>query len=308
MKDVDRRLGELARRQHGTFSRAQARAAGLSSSALYRRIERDQILVCGSAALHLPGTVLTWHGELQAGLLDLGPDARVSGPAAAQLLELDGFNGDCLEYLVPRSRRDRKANGRVHSTSSITALDCCTINGLPCVSATRAVVELLAHASLREAGNALDSACRKHLTAQSVVRRRLEELGRQGRRGVAIFEQLMKAGAVESWLERRFLDVIRRAGLPVPVLQQRYELEEVGIARVDFEYPLWSIVVEVGGQRGYLSLDERRRQERRRNALQLEGKTIYFFTREDVERDPGYVVRTLTAALTGGDRTRSRPA
>jgi hypothetical protein len=308
VKEVDRRLGELARRQHGAFSRAQARAAGLSSSALYRRIARDQILVCGTAALHLPGTVLTWHGELQAGLLDLGPGARVSGRAAAQLLELDGFNGNWFEYLVPRSQRDRKANGLVHSTCSITALDCCTIDGLPCVSATRDVVELLAHASLREAGNALDSACRKHLTAQSVVRRRLEELGRQGRRGVAIFEQLMKAGAVESWLERRFLDVIRRAGLPVPMLQQRYELADVGIARVDFEYPLWSIVVEVGGQRGYLSLDERRRQERRRNALQLEGKTIYFFTREDVERDPGYVVRTLTAALTGGDCTRSRPA
>jgi hypothetical protein len=307
MKDVDRRLADLAARQHGTFSRAQARAAGLSSSALYRRLERDQILVCGIAALHLPGTVLTWHGRLHAGLLDLGPGALVSGRAAGQLHQLDGFTANCLEYLVPRSRRDRKTTGLVHSTSNLIALDCCTIDGLPCVSATRAVVELLAHASLGEAGNALDSACRTHLTARSVVRRRLEELGRQGRRGVAAFEQLIKAGEVESWLERRFLEVIGRAGLPIPVLQRRYELADVGIARVDFEYPLWSIVVEVGGPRGYLSLAERRRQERRRNALQLEGKTICFFTREDVERDPGYVIRTLTAALTGTDR-RSRPA
>lgn len=69
------------------------------------------------------------------------------------------------------------------------------------------------------------------------------------------------------------------------------------VARVDFDFEPSSVVVEVGGRRGYMSNDERRRQERRRNELQLRGKVIYFFTTEDVVEDPGYVLRTLSAAL-----------
>jgi hypothetical protein len=41
----------------------------------------------------------------------------------------------------------------------------------------------------------------------------------------------------------------------------------------------------------------RRRQEYRRNELQLLGKTIYFFTTEDVTGDPDYVTGTLIAAI-----------
>jgi very-short-patch-repair endonuclease len=96
----------------------------------------------------------------------------------------------------------------------------------------------------------------------------------------------LRAGVVESWLERRLLAVVRRAGLPALVTQKRYELPGLGAARVDFEFLTYPIVVEVGGQRGYLSLDERRHQEHRRTALQLAGKTVYFFTTDDVTERP----------------------
>ncbi len=50
-------------------------------------------------------------------------------------------------------------------------------------------------------------------------------------------------------------------------------------------------------RRGYMSADERRRQEHRRNELQLIGKLVYFFTTEDVCETPAYVVSTLQSAL-----------
>jgi hypothetical protein len=176
-------------------------------------------------------------------------------------------------------------------------LDRTTIDGLPCTSGTLTVVQLLARGDEHEAGNALDSACRKRITAPSVVERRLARLGRRGRRGVAMFERLQRAGCVESWLERRFIATVRRSGLPDPVLQRRYRFDDGRIARVDFEFPPLPVIVEVGGSLGSLSLEERRRQERRRNALQLEGKVIYFFTREHVEAEPSYVAATVAAAL-----------
>lgn len=110
-------------------------------------------------------------------------------------------------------------------------------------------------------------------------------------------DELAAQGCVESGLERQFVRIVVSAGLPTPSLQKRYELPGVGVARVDFEFATFPIVVEVGGRRGYLSREERQRQERRRNALQLAGKTIYFFTRDDVMDDPEYVITTLFAAL-----------
>jgi hypothetical protein len=146
-------------------------------------------------------------------------------------------------------------------------------------------------------GNALDTACRKGLIAERAVVGRLGELGRQGRKGVADLDRLLADGGVQSWLERLFFDVIRSTGLPKPAAQRLYYRDGVHVARVDFDFDPLPIIVEVGGRRGYLSFDERRRQERRRNELQLLGRIVYFFTREDVTTDQDYVVATLRSAL-----------
>ena len=202
-----------------------------------------------------------------------------------------------LEFLQPWSQRDRTTTGLVMSSRQIVKLDRVEVEGIFCTSGTRTVVQILAIGSEREAGNALDSATRKHLTAPSVVRRRLEELGTQGRPGVAMFNRVMESAGVQSWLERRFLELIRGARIPNPTLQRTYRADGQHVARVDFDFTPKAVIIEVGGRRGYLSLDERRRQERRRNALQLLGKTIYFFTTEDVVEDGSYVLSTLQDAL-----------
>jgi hypothetical protein len=89
----------------------------------------------------------------------------------------------------------------------------------------------------------------------------------------------------------------QRAGLPVPLSQRRHELAGVGVARVDFEFATFGIVVEVAGRRGYLSRDEREQKERRRTALQLAGQTVYQFTTHDILNDPDDVIGTLFLAL-----------
>ena len=249
MKEVDRRLIALAEQQYGVVGRDQVRALGLSSSNLSYRVRQGQLVEFGTSTLRLPGTAPSWYGVLAAGLLDLGPQALITGRAAARLMGLDGFESESAEFLVPRSLRHRTTIGSVMSSAQIRGIDRTRIGVFPVTSATRTIVELLRTARLEEAGNALDRhACRKRLTAVPVVRRRLEELARSGRAGVAAFDELVRVGTVESWLERRFVKVVRDARLPEPVLQQRHRLEGVGIAHVDFEYPLWGVVVEVGGR------------------------------------------------------------
>lgn len=203
VKDVDAALVELAGTQHQVFSRLQASAAGLSASAVSRRVAAGRLVACGTAALHLAGVTLTYRGRLMAGLLDLGPDALVSGRAAAHLHGLDGFGEGPLEFLVPRDQRNRRTTGKVASTqAALSRLDRSLVDGLACTSPTRTVIELLAHATADEAGDALASATRRRLTAPAVVQRRLQALGRTGRAGAEALDRLVALGAVESGLER----------------------------------------------------------------------------------------------------------
>lgn len=112
-----------------------------------------------------------------------------------------------------------------------------------------------------------------------------------------MLDRLMESAGVRSWLERRFLRIVRAARLPEPAVQRVYRRDLVHIARVDFDFLPAPVIVEVGGRRGYLAADDRRRQEHRRTELQLIGKIVYFFTSDDItDREP-YVVATLSRAL-----------
>jgi hypothetical protein len=297
VNDSDRSLAALAGKQRQVFTRDQARSAGLSFNGIRRRIDSETFVVVGPRTLTFGGVTLDWRGQLQAGLLDLGAGALVSGEAAAALHDLDGFAEGLLAYLVPRSMKNCSTAGIVTSSSDIAALDRTTVDGLAVTSGTRTVIELIGRVGPDRLGNALDSACRRFLTAPSVVEQRLGELGRQGRPGVAAFDRLAAVSGVQSWLERAFLRILKPTGLPRPDIQRVYRRDGAHIARVDFDFSPWPVIVEVGGKRGYLSNSERQRQERRRNDLQLLGKVIYFFTTEDVVDDPAYVIRTLTEAL-----------
>lgn len=297
MNDAERALAEWAARQHQVFSRDQARAAGLSNKAIARREADGSFVVVGPQARTFGGVTLDWHGRLHAGLLDLGPGAVVAAEAAAALHHLDGYGPGPLAYLTERSSRHRHTAGVVVTTSDIARDDIVTIDGLDTTSATMTIIHLLGRVDRRRLGNAYDSAVRKRLTTPWAIDKRLDELGRRGRKGLTDLEALRQVGDVQSWLERAFLKLIRDEGFPPPTVQRVYRRDGVHVARVDFDFAPFPLVVEVGGSRGYLSSDERRRQEHRRNELQLLGRVVYFFTYADVVHEPGYVLATLSHAL-----------
>ena len=305
MNDADRALAELARRQRQVFTRQQATAAGLGRSAFTRRVRGGLFVPVGSHTFTFAGVALGWHGRLQAGLLDLGPGAIVTAESAAVLHGLDGFwypDEPPVVFVVERADRNRRTVGTVLSTPRIGPLDRTVIDGFPVASGTFTVVQLLGRVDCELLGNAFDSACRKGLTARRAIERRLADLGRQGRPGVADLDSVLADAGVQSGLERRFRALTKGRGYPLPTTQRVYRHKGVHVARVDFDFAPLPIIVEVGGRRGYLSSAERQRQERRRNSLQLLGKVIYFFTTEDVFDDPAYVLDTLDACL----RLRSR--
>ncbi|MEJ7800800.1 MAG: DUF559 domain-containing protein, partial [Ilumatobacter sp.] len=100
-------------------------------------------------------------------------------------------------------------------------------------------------------------------------------------------------------LERRFLELMRQAGLPRPETQVvlRTPGDARFVARVDFLYPEHGFVIEVSGQLGHASPSERSRDAQRRNELQDLGLRVYEFTWDDVTKRPLAVVVKIRALL-----------
>jgi AbiEi antitoxin C-terminal domain len=297
MNDALRTIAALAAEQHEVVSRAQILAHGVSRSALQRHVAGGLLVAVGAHTFRFAGTALTWRGHLHAGLLDLGRDALVAGRSAAALHGLDGFEPGSLEFVVPRGQRRRRTVGVVRSCPPVPPLDRSQVDGLAVTGPAFTVVQLGAHGSERQVANAVDSAVRLGLITPDVVQRRLGVHRYPNMAGGRLLDAVLADAGVQSHLERQFLRLVRQAGLPTPALQRVHRRGSRLVARVDFDFAPLPVVVEVGGQLGYLTRTERQRQERRRSELQLLGRIVYFFTYEDITGDPSYVVGTLRSAL-----------
>lgn len=130
---------------------------------------------------------------------------------------------------------------------------------------------------------------------------RLEKLRCRGREGVSNLEAILvdRAGGrvTESWLEREFLRLIDSRGLPTPACQRRVRARGAFVARVDFLYEGFGIVVEVTGAVGHSTREQRARDAERRNRLGMLGLLVLEFTYEQVVGTPDAVVAALWEAI-----------
>jgi len=143
----------------------------------------------------------------------------------------------------------------------------------------------------------IDEAIRRRLVTVARLTNRLATIGGRGRAGSELLRSLLLDSGGESFLERRFLRLVRTAGLPRPQCQVAHRKDGIHIARVDFFFPGTQVVAEVSGRLGHVSDAERRRDAHRRNALQQAGRVVLEFTTADVLDGRAYVLSTLRRSL-----------
>jgi len=205
-----------------------------------------------------------------------------------------------VQFTVARGQRNREVLGGdavVHSSTIRLKGDLRRVDGLPVTSPERTIVDLArAGAATPLLEVAIDSAVRLRLTTLDHIIDRIDACQGPARRGVARLDELVLTSGGHTVLERRFLKLLRRAGLPLPKPQVVHRREGRHVARVDFLFPERDLVVEVSGGRGHSTAAERAKDARRRNELQQLGRTVLEFTYEDVTRREAYVLRTLELA------------
>lgn len=298
-----------AAEQRGAVSTEQMRGCGLTWKA-QRTAERNGLLrfvePCVAVVVGSPDS---WHRRLWVGLLALGPEAWVSHEAAAALHGLDRALFEPLDFTVPRGIRRRIGFGHVHTTAHVGPLDVVTVDGIRCSSATRTILDLayLGVPPIRLAAS-IDSSRRLGLSATQVLAERLGALRGPGRYGVRMIDRLLPDSGGETPLERSFLTIMRRHGLPRPRTQFRVVNERGFVGRVDFIYDDLGIVVEVTGRKGHASDWERRCDAQRRNELTDQNLKVFEYTRGDVDDRPDWVATTMRERLIAAGWTTARPA
>lgn len=240
----------------------------------------------------------TWALRVRAGAAWLGADAAVAGRTAARWWGLDGFEDvESVEFLVPRQRRSVRGI-TLHTTLDWDRGDVLRHDDVTLTSVTRTVIDMAGHGvSLRLLEAAVDSGVRDRRTSLPTLQRRIAEMDRPGRRGIRRLHEVLLDGGGESDLERRFLRLMREAGLPRPTPQRVLRREADLPMRIDFCFEAASLVAEVSGRLGHTSDRARQRETRRRNAISEQEMRYREFTTIDVIEDPGYVVHVIRTAL-----------
>jgi hypothetical protein len=302
--NVDRLIAEVttvASRQHGLIRTDQVSAS--EHNRLRHLARRGVIARVAKGVYRVSGAPRTWHQDLQAGVWSLGPTCVVSHRAAARLHGFDGFDLEAVEFTIDRACRGRRPAGvpcTVHTTIDRRAGDRVGVDGLPTTSTIRTIIDLARDgASVVELEAAVDSAIRARAATLDAILDRLARLSGPGRWGLGRLYSVLSSSGGHTVLERRFIELVQRARLPMPTPQVVHRLDGRHVARVDFAFVDHGVVVEVSGGRGHSSPRERAKDARRRNDLQRLGQLVLEFTFEQVIHDPAMVVSVLRSTLAG---------
>jgi very-short-patch-repair endonuclease len=307
MKDAEQRLIEMA--VNGVVTSGMVERAGLTRWQWERLRRNDTWVPVVPGQFRHAATQLDWRAHVKAVADWLGGDCAASGWTAARLWGLDGAaRRDDVEFLVPRSRRHVPAWIELHTTLLWDRQDLLTVDSIRTCSCARVIIDLAARGTpARQLEALIDSAVRLRRTSIATLIRRAAEISERRPAGSARLRELMMDSGGESLLERRFLRLVRLAGLPRPTCQRRYDRERGRTMRVDFDFDPIPLVVEVSGRVGHASDRDRQREARRRNALAAIGPQVIEFVTADVVDDPDYVIDTLRSALRRHPPTEDSP-
>lgn len=285
------------RTQHGLISLDQLIRLGLTRAQLRTAVAQGWLAPAGPRVYRSTSAPETLDFQRSLGLLVLGPLAVVSHRGAARLLMFDR-SVDVVEFTVPLPAHGARIPFPVHTTRTLPPIDRIIVDGFACTSATRTVIDLARLSISRfELEAAIDSAVRKGLSSPTALMHRLQGLRGPGRWGCRMLDRLLIDSGGHTMLERRFLSLVRRAGLPRPTPQVIHRRDGRAIARVDFLFEDFGVVVEVSGRKGHSSPAERARDAQRRNELQELGRLVYEYTWEQVTERGDWVTDTLSSRL-----------
>ena len=295
-------LNTLIMRQEGVVSRKQALAAGLSLNALRYRLRPD-----GPWSVWLPGVYQTDTGtptQAQreiAALLYGGPHSVLTGAVALRHYRLPAPEYEVVDILIPaQSKRRSLSYIRVHRTTRMPEVVYGPRHRVCAPPARAAADAVRGVTSIRQARALL----------AGVIQNRgcpMWQLERELSAGPVQYSALLRsvlaetADGVRSAPEAELRDLIKKAGLPMPLFNPRLCLPDgTFIACPDAWWPEAGVAVEIDSKRWHLSPDDWEHTMDRHDQLSQYAIATLHFTPHKLRTDQAFVIAKLKNAYKSG--------
>lgn len=295
-------LAELASRQYGLFSRAQAVALGVSSKVIEARLRSARWERVAPGVYAFAGGTPSWRRDLMAACLQAGPSGVVSHESAAALHGLATFAPGPVVVMLTHGDHQHLRRGRVRQSTDLAPHHCSVVDGIPVTTPARTLVDLAGAVRPGRLRIGVEDALAARKCTLEELSRCHEELRRPGKRGMVAVSLVLRSlgpGPVRSatFLERLLRKVLVDAGLPEPVREYDAPWARDTPGRVDLAYPFARIIIEADSRRWHTRERDFEADRRRDRGAQLAGWAVYRFTWRDLTDDPDDAVDTIRRAL-----------
>ncbi|HWF49563.1 MAG TPA: type IV toxin-antitoxin system AbiEi family antitoxin domain-containing protein [Solirubrobacteraceae bacterium] len=312
-------IADLFSRQRTLATLDELAELGLSHHAVQRRAQSGRLYrVYPTVYSTTPPALLPSKARWLAAVLACRPDAYLSHRSAAALWGIQSTLRAAIDVSTP-SGRGRKLDGiDAHRCTTLIPADIDTVDGIPCTSVARTVLDLAAMVPRRLVERAIDQSDdlqifdlrafddvldrNPSLRGAAIVRSVLDEY----QRAESHFSTL-----TESDLEEGFFAICDAAGFPRPEVQQYITLPNGEAIRADFLWRDLRVVVETDGRLGHKTAYARDRDARRDLLLTEAGCypvrltwRMVFITPAETARTFGNVLARAAEAHVGRRQSR----
>jgi very-short-patch-repair endonuclease len=286
------RMLQTIGKQHGVVARWQLLELGMSRHAIDHRITKGRLHPLWRGVYAVGRPQLAQEGWWMAAVLACGRCAVLSHRSAAALWRIRPRPAGAIEVAVPSDVVRTRQRIVVHRRR-FTEADVTRHLGIPVMGVVPTLVDLATQLGRASLEAAISEADKLDLTDPEALREALDDS--PPRPGVAVLRRTLDRRTfrlTDSGLERLFLPIARRAGLPLP--ETRWH--ENG-ARVDFFWPELGLVVETDGLRYHRTPAQQAKDRIRDQRHTAAGLVPLRFTHAQVKFEPDYVQATLAAVV-----------
>ena len=260
-------LAAFADGQHGVVARRQLLTVGFSEDQVDRLRAARRLHNVHLGVYAVGHRLMTARSWWMAGVLASGPDARLSHRSCGALTNVRRTSIAYVEVTVPQ-RRGTVDGVRTYVSARLQSQDCDEIDGIPCTSLARTLLDLAAILPRREVERACDEAEVQRLFDLRALEDVLDRSC--GCRGVANLRAVLDEHAIGTTLTRPGLEVrtlaaLDRAGVRRPEVNVRVACHNGIAPEVDVLWRRERLVLETDGGR-FHSTPRQIERDRRKEA------------------------------------------
>jgi very-short-patch-repair endonuclease len=288
LRTVEQKVAWMASRSHGVVTRRELLAVGVTSDEIVHRIRTGSLIAVFRGVYRVGHKAPSLEARYMAAVKAAGEGAVLSGRAAGHLFGLIKGTAPPPEVSAPSERRIKGVKVR---RRRLDPRDTTVWRGIPVTTVPRTLVDLSSLLSLDDLARAFHEASVRYRTTPAQV-----EAAMKGRvPGAQKLRRVLHGDThiTLSELERAFLKLLRRHGLPLPATNR-----PAGGRYVDCRWPEHKLTVELDSYRYHNTRHAWERDRRREREAYARGDQFRRFTYGDVTERPHTVLAELRPLLT----------